>query len=155
MRGKKAPRRMIAPDAEYGSTVIAKFTNYVMERGKKSVAQGIVYGALGRVREQSKRDPLEVFAQAVKNVAPALEVRSKRVGGGNYQVPFPVRGERRQSLAFRWILGAARARKGKPMEARLAEELLAAAAGEGAAVKKRQDVQRMAEANRAFAHFAW
>ncbi|MBI2482781.1 30S ribosomal protein S7 [Candidatus Uhrbacteria bacterium] len=155
MRGKPAIRRDILPDPKYGSVVIAKFTNYVMHDGKKSVAQGIVYGAFDRIKEQSQRDPLEVFAGAMKNVAPAMEVKSKRVGGANYQVPFPVRGERRQALAFRWLLEAARGRKGKPMGERLAEELLAASNNEGAAVKKRMDVQRMAESNRAFAHFAW
>ncbi|MDO8598631.1 MAG: 30S ribosomal protein S7 [bacterium] len=155
MRGKKATRRDIAPDPKYGSVVLAKFTNYVMERGKKNTAQAIVYGTLGRIQEQVKSDPLEVFANAVKNVAPAMEVKSKRVGGANYQVPFPVRGERRQALAFRWLIGAARSRKGKPMAEKLAEELIAASNNEGAAVKKRMDVARMAEANRAFAHFAW
>jgi len=155
MRHKKAPRRDIAPDAKYGSVVLAKFTNYIMERGKKNTAQAIVYGTLERIQEQAKHDPLEVFANAVKNVAPAMEVKSKRVGGANYQVPFPVRGERRQALAFRWLIGAARAKKGKPMVEKLAEELIAASNNEGAAVKKRTDVARMADANRAFAHFAW
>jgi small subunit ribosomal protein S7 len=155
MRHKPAPRRVIAPDPKYGSVALAKFTNYVMERGKKSLARAIVYGAFDRIQAQAKRDPLEVFAAAVKNVAPAMEVKSKRVGGANYQVPFPVRGDRRQALAFRWLLGAARSRKGKPMADKLSEELLAASNNEGAAVKKRMDVQRMAEANRAFAHFAW
>lgn len=148
-------RRDILPDPTYGSVVIAKFTNYVMHDGKKSTAQSIVYGAFDRIKEQAQKDPLEVFAAAMKNVAPAMEVKSKRVGGANYQVPFPVRGERRQALAFRWLLEAARGRKGKPMREKLADELLAASNSEGAAVKKRMDVQRMAESNRAFAHFAW
>ncbi|MDO8463094.1 MAG: 30S ribosomal protein S7 [bacterium] len=155
MRGKQAPRRSITPDPKYGSVTLAKFTNYIMKRGKKTVAQGIVYAAFEDVAKRSEQDPLDVFARALKNVAPAMEVRSKRVGGANYQVPFPVRGDRRQSLAFRWLLGATRQRKGKSMAARLADELLAASQGEGAAVKKRQDVQRMADSNRAFAHFAW
>lgn len=155
MRGKQAPRRTIAADPQYGSIVIAKFINYVMRGGKKSIAQGIVYEALGSVAAKSGKDPVEVFNTAFKNVAPAMEVRSKRVGGANYQVPFPVRGDRRQSLAFRWILAASRLRKGTTMAKKLAEELLAASEGEGAAVRKRQDVQRMAESNRAFAHFAW
>lgn len=155
MRHKQAIRRVIAPDPKYGSVALAKFTNYVMYGGKKSTAQAIVYGALDRIQTQAKRDPLEVFAAAVKNVAPAMEVKSKRVGGANYQVPFPVRGERRQALAFRWLLGAARGQKGKPMAEKLAGELLAASNNEGIAVKKRMDVARMAEANRAFAHFAW
>jgi small subunit ribosomal protein S7 len=155
MRHKPAPRRIILPDAKYGSVAIAKFTNYLMFGGKKTTAQGIVYDAFDRIRSETQQDPLEVFATAVKNVAPAMEVKSKRVGGANYQVPFPVRGDRRQALAFRWLLGAARSRKGKPMAEKLAEELVSAAKNEGIAVKKRMDVQRMAEANRAFAHFAW
>ncbi|MFH1430566.1 MAG: 30S ribosomal protein S7 [Candidatus Uhrbacteria bacterium] len=155
MRGKKASKRIIAVDAKYSSVVIAKFVNYLMYDGKKSIAQGVVYSALDMVSKRSERDALEVFAQAIKNIAPAMEVRSKRVGGANYQVPFPVRGDRRQSLAFRWLLGASRARKGKAMAERLADELLAASEGEGAAVRKRQDMQRMADSNRAFAHFAW
>ena len=155
MRHKKAPRRDIVPDPRHGSVVLAKFTNYVMRDGKKSTAQGIVYGTFDRIQEVAKRDPLEVFAAAIKNVAPAMEVKSKRVGGANYQVPFPVRGERKQALAFRWLLEAARSKKGKPMVEKLAEELIAASNNEGTAVKKRTDVQRMADANRAFAHFAW
>lgn len=155
MRHKPAPRRVIAPDPKYGSVVLAKFTNYVMRRGKKSLAQSIVYTALDAVRERTGKDPMDVFAAAMKNVAPAMEVRSKRVGGANYQVPFPVRGDRKQALGFRWMLTAAKLRKGTSMAAKLADELIAASAGEGAAAKKRQDVQRMAEANRAFAHFAW
>ncbi|MDP3771668.1 MAG: 30S ribosomal protein S7 [bacterium] len=155
MRHKQAIRRIIAPDPKYGSVVLAKFTNYLMEGGKKNTAQRIVYGAFEHIQEEAKRDPLEVFAAAIKNVAPAMEVKSKRVGGANYQVPFPVRGERRQALAFRWLIEAARSRKGKPMVEKLTEELLAASNNEGVAVKKRMDVARMAEANRAFAHFAW
>lgn len=155
MRHKQAPRRQTAPDPKHHSVVIAKFTNYLMYGGKKSTAQRIVYGAFDRIQQSGAQDPLEVFALAVKNVAPVTEVKSKRVGGANYQVPFPVRGERRQALAFRWLLAAARSRKGKPMVEKLAEELLAASKGEGIAVKKRMDVARMAEANRAFAHFAW
>lgn len=155
MRHKQAPRRVIPADPVYGSTTIAKFTNYVMRGGKKSVAERIVYAALTTVGEKSKENPSDVFTRAVKNVAPGMEVRSKRVGGANYQVPFPVRGDRRQALAFRWLLAASRLRKGHSMAEKLSEELLAAANNDGAAVKKRQDVQRMAEANRAFAHFAW
>mgnify|MGYP001602213812 CR=1 FL=1 len=155
MRHKPATRRDIAPDAKHGSVAIAKFINYIMEGGKKATAQRIVYSAFDQIREETKQDPIEVFALAIKNVAPAMEVKSKRVGGANYQVPFPVRGDRKQALAFRWLIGAARSRKGKAMAARLAEELSAAAKNEGVAVKKRMDVARMAEANRAFAHFAW
>ena len=154
MRGKQAPKRNIAPDPKYGSPIVAKLMNYVMHDGKKSIAQTIVYGALEHVREKTKSDPIEVLNNAIKNVSPALEVKSRRVGGANYQVPIPVRGERRLSLAFRWIIGGARAKKGRPMLVKLGDELIAAANNEGEAVKKKMDVQRMAEANRAFAHFA-
>lgn len=125
-----------------------------MESGKRAVAQRIVYGAFAIMEEKNKQNPLETFDTAIKNVAPSLEVKSRRVGGANYQIPIPVRGERRFMLACRWIIDAAHAKKGRPMHEKLAEELLAAAGGTGDAVKKRQDVQRMAEANRAFAHFA-
>src|SRR3989338_5690568 len=154
MRGKAAPKRNLAPDAKYGSILVAKLVNYVMESGKKSIARGIVYDAFDIIATETKQDPLEVFDTAIKNVTPAVEVKSKRVGGANYQVPMPVRGDRRYALAYRWILEAARGKKGKPMAEKLAEELMLAAKGEGEAVKKKLDVQRMAEANRAFAHFA-
>lgn len=154
MRGGKTTRRTIAPDPRFGSTDIAKFINYIMERGKKSVAQGVVYGALEEISNRTKGDPLEVLELAIKNVAPNIEVRSRRVGGANYQVPVPVAPNRRTALAYRWIITAARKRKGKPMYLKLAEELMAASREEGDAVKKRQDVQRMAESNKAFAHFA-
>mgnify|MGYP000511691638 CR=1 FL=1 len=154
MRGKQAPKRDIIPDPKFGSVVVAKFINTTMYDGKKSVAQKVVYAALDTVSETLKADPFEVFETAMKNVSPALEVKSKRVGGSNYQIPIPVRGERRQALAFRWILAAARARKGRSMAEKLAAEFMDASKNEGAAVKKKMDVQRMAEANRAFAHFA-
>lgn len=154
MRGKQSPRREIVPDPKYRSTLIAKFINHIMQRGKKSVAQGIVYGAFDIVKEKSKQDPLTVFDAAMKNVAPILEVKSKRVGGANYQVPIEVRGERRIALAMRWIIDAAAGKKGKPMKIKLAAELMEASMNQGDAVKKRADVHRMAEANRAFAHFA-
>jgi len=154
MRGKQAPKREINPDPKFRRTDIAKFINYVMERGKKSVAQRIVYGAFDIVKEKSKKEPVEIFEEAMKNVGPSVEVKSRRVGGANYQVPIPVRGERRFALGVKWIIGAAAGRKGKPMVQKLAEELLMAAQGEGDAVKKRNDVHRMAEANKAFAHFA-
>lgn len=154
MRHKKVPKRTIAPDIKYSNTEVAKLINYVMRRGKKSTAQNIVYSAFERVKEVSKADPVKVFDEAIKNVGPLLEVRSKRVGGANYQVPYPVRVERRFYLAVYWIINAAKARKGVPMAIKLAEELMSAAKGEGAAVKKRQDVHRMAESNKAFAHFA-
>lgn len=146
--------REITPDPRYGSEKIAKFTNYIMERGKKSVAQSIVYGAFDIIAEKTKKEPLEVFEAALKEITPALEVRSRRVGGANYQVPMPVRGNRKQALAFRWLIAAAKSKKGRPMAQKLANEIMAAAEGEGDAVRKKTDVHRMAESNRAFAHFA-
>lgn len=154
MRGKSATLRVIAPDAKYGNVQVAKLINYVMESGKKTVAQDIVYTAFNIISEKTKSDPVEVFENALKNTMPSLEVKSKRVGGANYQIPLPVRGERRLALSFRWLLLSTRAKKGRPMAQKLADELMAAAKGEGDAVKKKQDVQRMAEANKAFAHFA-
>ncbi|MBF8280323.1 MAG: rpsG [Candidatus Magasanikbacteria bacterium] len=154
MRGKQAPKREINPDPKFRRTDIAKLINYVMQRGKKSVAQKIVYGAFEIVKEKSKKEPVEIFEEAMKNVGPSVEVKSRRVGGANYQVPIPVRGERRFALGVKWIIRAAANRHGKPMVQKLAEELLMAANGEGDAVKKRNDVHRMAEANKAFAHFA-
>ncbi|MEW6611071.1 MAG: 30S ribosomal protein S7 [Patescibacteria group bacterium] len=153
MRGKKAPKRKIAPDPTYGSVAIAKFINYLMRRGKKSVARKVLYRTFDAL-QATGADPLTIFDTAMKNVGPALEVRPRRIGGANYQIPFPVNPDRRNTLAFRWILNAARVRKGKPMHIKLMEELQEAAKGEGAAVKKKMDMQRMAEANRAFAHFA-
>jgi small subunit ribosomal protein S7 len=135
---------------------VEKFINSVMWDGKKSTARKVVYDALELIKEKSKvEDPIEVFESAIRNVGPAMEIRSRRVGGANYQVPREVRPERKQALAFRWILLAARGGKGKPMAQRLAEELIAAANNEGVAIKKREDTHRMAEANKAFAHFAW
>jgi small subunit ribosomal protein S7 len=155
MRHKKAPKRQILPDFKYQRADLAKFINYIMERGKKSVAEQIVYQALERIKEITKEEnPIKVFDEAIKNVAPVVSVKSKRVGGANYQIPFPVPPERRFVLASRWLIEAARAHKGKPMAEKLADELMAAAKGEGPAVKKKMDVHRMAEANRAFAHFA-
>ena len=154
MRGKQAKKRKIASDPKYNSLAIAKFTNYIMRRGKKSVARRVVYGALDILEEKVKKDALDVFDQAIKNVSPLVEVKSRRIGGANYQVPIQVRAERRLTLAFRWLIEAAKAKKGKPMSERLAMELIDAYNKQGAAVKKREDVHRMAEANRAFAHFA-
>ena len=154
MRGKKAPKRKINPDPKYNRTDIAKFINYIMKCGKKTVAQKIVYGAFEIIKAKAGKDPLQIFDQAMKKVGPTVEVRGKRVGGANYQVPFPVRDERRLTLATRWILDAARKLKGKPMAEKLASVLMDSAKGEGPAVKKREDVHRMAEANKAFAHFA-
>lgn len=154
MRGKQAPKRVIAPDPKFHNLAIAKLINKIMERGKKTVAQSIVYGCFEIIANVTKKDPLEIFDLALKNVSPVLEVKSRRVGGANYQVPMPVSGDRKLTLAYRWILEAARHKKGKPMAKKLAEELMAAAKGEGDSIKKRDDVHRMAEANKAFAHFA-
>ncbi|MBU4217286.1 30S ribosomal protein S7 [Candidatus Parcubacteria bacterium] len=154
MRGKQAPKREIEGDIKYNDTDISKFINYIMQRGKKTVAQGIVYDAFEIIKDKTKQDPRHVFNKALKKIMPLLEVRGKRVGGANYQVPFQVRGERRFSLGCNWLIEAAKDRKGKPMNVKLADEILAASAGEGAAVRKREAVHRMAEANKAFAHFA-
>jgi len=153
MRGK-TPKRKITPDPKYSNAIVAKFINYVMRRGKKSIAQQIVYDSFEEIAKTTKKDPIEIFDTAFRNVAPEVEVRSRRVGGANYQIPTPVSPERKQALAFRWLLTAARSRKGAPISRRLADELIAAYNREGAAIKKREDTYRMAEANRAFAHFA-
>lgn len=156
MRRKVKNRNMVGPDSRYNSTKIEKFVNYVMKDGKKHVARKIVYTALDELKEKTKAEnPAEIFENAIKNVGPLMEVRSRRVGGANYQVPREVRPERRLALAFRWILDAAAAKKGMPMHKRLADELMSASNNEGAAVKKREDTHRMAESNKAFAHFAW
>ncbi len=154
MRGKPVKKRDILPDPKYGNLVLAKFINHVMKGGKKTTAQGVVYRALEVVSEMTKKDPLKVFEEAMKNVQPQVEVRSRRVGGANYQVPMPVRGERQVALSFRWIIDAARSKKGQPMHQRLATILIDAQQGLGDAIKKRDDMHRMAEANKAFAHFA-
>jgi small subunit ribosomal protein S7 len=154
MRGKSAIKRDLAPDSKYGSVLVAKLINYVMRDGKKSIAEKVVYDCLDIVGTETKQSPLDVFDEALKNITPTVEVKSKRVGGANYQVPMPVRGDRRYALAYRWLLVAARGKKGRPMSEKLAGELMSAAKNEGEAVKKRADVQRMAEANRAFAHLA-
>ena len=154
-RRHKAEKREIIPDAKYGDVVVAKFMNTIMYEGKKSVAEQIVYGALDGIESKVKGDPLAVFKQALENVAPAVEVRSRRVGGATYQVPVEVRIDRRQALAIRWIITAARERNDKTMIDRLSSELLDAANNRGNAVKKREDTHRMAEANRAFSHYRW
>ena len=154
-RRHSAEKREIIPDAKYGDIVVAKFMNTIMYEGKKSVAERIVYGALDSVEAKAKSDPLAVFKQALENVAPAVEVRSRRVGGATYQVPVEVRSVRRQALGIRWIIIAARERSEKTMTERLSAELLDASNGRGNAVKKREDVHRMAEANRAFSHYRW
>ncbi len=152
---KKRVNRNIAPDPVYGSVLVSKFMNNIMEKGKKSTARKIVYGAFDIMKEKTKKDPVEVFETALKNASPLLEIKPKRVGGATYQVPVEVKGGRKMALAMRWIINAAYSKKGKPMKEKLAEELMAAMKNEGAAVKKKEDTHRMAEANRAFAHFAW
>ena len=154
MRGKQAPKRKILPDPKYQNPILAKFINTIMRKGKKTVAQQNVYGAFALIQERTKQEPLVVFEQAMKNITPLVEVKSRRVGGANYQIPIPVRVERRQALAFRWLIIGAAQRKGKPMADKLATELIEASQNQGFAVKKRADIHRMAEANRAFAHFA-
>ena len=154
MRKKRVYKKYYQADIMHGRIELGRFINYVMRDGKKSTAERLVYDAFDKVKAVTKEDPLKVFEKALENVSPLLEVASKRVGGANYQVPREVRPERRFILAIRWIIGAARAKKGKPMAEKLAEELMAAAKNEGSAIKKKQDMHRMAEANRAFAHFA-
>ncbi|MCX8503356.1 MAG: 30S ribosomal protein S7 [Beijerinckiaceae bacterium] len=154
-RRHKAEKREVIPDAKYGNLIVAKFMNSVMYDGKKSIAEQIVYGALDIVEAKLKSDPLAVFKQALENVAPAIEVRSRRVGGATYQVPVEVRFDRRQALAIRWLITAARARNDKTMVDRLSAELIDASNNRGNAVKKREDTHRMAEANRAFSHYRW
>src|SRR3989344_5627397 len=143
MRGKQAPKRKIQPDSKYNRQDVGKFINYIMQRGKKTVAKNIVYGAFDIIQEKTKKNGLQIFEQAMKKVGPTVEVRGKRVGGANYQVPFPVRDDRRITLASRWIIGAAQAVKGKPMAEKLAQVLMDSARGEGPAIKKREDVHRM------------
>ncbi len=156
MRRKTKAKKRQEPDPIYQSELVEKFTNHLMYDGKKATARRVVYTALEDIKAKTKgEDPLKVMETAIKNVSPVVEVRSRRVGGATYQVPREVRPSRRLALAFRWILLASRTKKGKPMAQKLAEEILAASRNEGAAVKKREDTHKMAEANRAFAHFAW
>ncbi len=154
-RRHSAEKREVIPDAKFGDLVLAKFMNSIMYDGKKSAAEAIVYGAFDIMQSKAKADPLPMFKQALENVAPAIEVRSRRVGGATYQVPVEVRMERRQALAIRWIIAAARGRNDKTMVDRLSAELMDAANNRGNAVKKREDTHRMAEANRAFSHYRW
>lgn len=156
MRRKVKNRKKASADPVYNSPKVAKFVNYVMEAGKKETARKIVYGAFTALKEKTKvENPLEVFDTALKNVTPLMEVRSRRVGGANYQVPVEVRPARRTLLSMNWLIDAARGKKGKPMHMKLADEIIAASKNEGDAVKKRENVHKMAEANKAFAHFAW
>jgi small subunit ribosomal protein S7 len=147
-------KHIIAPDRVYNDVAISQFINKVMKRGKKATAQKIVYGAFAIIKEKTKKEPLEVFRQAIENASPLLEVKPKRIGGATYQVPMEVRGERKLALATKWILDGARSKKGKPMAEKLSQELIDAANNEGIALKKKADTHRMAEANKAFAHFA-
>jgi small subunit ribosomal protein S7 len=154
-RRRRADKREIVPDAKFGDLVLAKFMNSLMYDGKKSAAEGIIYGAFDVIQSKTKQDPLIVFHEALRNVSPALEVRSRRVGGATYQVPVEVRTERSRSLAIRWLIIAARGRNEPTMTGRLSGELLDAANNRGNAVKKREDTHKMADANRAFSHYRW
>lgn len=156
MRRKLNIKREIKPDITFNSVKLGKFTNYIMESGKKNIARAIVADCMNEIKEKAKvENPLEVFELALKNTMPAMEVRSRRVGGANYQVPREVRPERRSALSMKWIVEAARGKKGKPIAEKLAEEIIAASKNEGEAIKKRENMHKMAEANKAFAHFAW
>jgi small subunit ribosomal protein S7 len=155
MRRKIKKKTELKPDFKYNSLDVEKFTNYIMKDGKKSIARNVVYSALDEIAKQTKKKPIEVFETALKNTTPLLEVRSRRVGGANYQVPRPVAENRGISLAMRWVIQAARAKKGQAMYKKLSQELILASKKEGDAIKKRENTHRMAEANKAFAHFAW
>lgn len=154
-RRRRAVRREVSEDAKYGSVELSRFINYVMKNGKKTVAQRVVYAALDLVSQETKREPIEVFSQALENSRPLLEVKPRRVGGATYQVPIEVRPERSEALAMRWLITSARARGNVAMANKLAQELMDAARSEGAAVKRKDDLHRMAEANRAFVHYRW
>jgi small subunit ribosomal protein S7 len=154
-RRHRAEKREVNPDPKFNDLVVSKFMNSIMKQGKKSVAERIVYGALDRMQSKARSNPVQLFHQALENVMPAVEVRSRRVGGATYQVPVEVRNERRQALAIRWLITAARGRNENTMEERLSAELLDAANNRGTAVKKREDTHKMAEANRAFSHYRW
>ena len=154
-RRRRAERRLCAPDARYNSVELSRFINRVMTKGKKSLAQRIVYGALDTVAQETKREPMEIFNKALENAKPLLEVKPRRVGGATYQVPIEVSPNRSESLAIRWLITAARTRRNMPMIRRLALELIDAARAEGTAVKRKEDLHRMADANRAFAHYKW
>lgn len=155
MRRKRKFQREIPADFKYDSLLIQKFINYMMRKGKKSVAQKIVYGALDNIKEKTKQNPLDIVEKSIKNASPLLELKSRRIGGANYQVPVEVSPRRQTTLAMRWIIKAAESKKGKSMIDKLSEELILASKNEGAAIKKKIDTHKMAEANRAFAHFVW
>jgi len=155
MRRKKGKKREIPPDPVYGNVQVAKFINYVMRKGKKNLARKIVYGAFEIIKEKTKKEPLEIFEKALENAAPSMEVRPRRIGGATYQVPIEVKAERGRALAMRWIVQIAKQKKGKPMQEKLAQELINAANNTGEVIKKKENLHKLAEANRAFAHFAW
>jgi small subunit ribosomal protein S7 len=154
-RRREVPKRKAAPDPKYGDRTVAKFVNCLMKQGKKSVAEGILYGSFELIEYRLKEEPIRIFKKALDNVKPNLEVKSRRVGGSTYQVPIEIRGERRTALAFRWLILHARKRHEKTMAEKLAGELMDAAAGRGASIKKKEDTHKMAEANKAFAHYRW
>jgi small subunit ribosomal protein S7 len=155
MRKKRSIRRRVIPDPKFGDVLISRFVNSVLKHGKKNIARNIVYSALEQIGQKTEKNPLDIFKKAVDNASPLIEVRARRVGGATYQVPTEVRLERRTALAIRWLINYAQERSDKSMSQKLAAELLAASSGEGGAVKKKDDVHRMAEANKAFAHFRW
>ncbi|OGZ58772.1 MAG: 30S ribosomal protein S7 [Candidatus Spechtbacteria bacterium RIFCSPHIGHO2_02_FULL_43_15b] len=155
MRRKPAPKRTLMPDHKYNNVVVSRLINYVMWDGKKSVARDVIYDAFDIIAEKTKQEPLDVFDEAIKNTSPMLEVKSRRIGGANYQVPKQVKGDRRLNLSLRWMIQAARSRKGATMAVKLAEEIISASKNEGEAVKKKENTHKMAHANRAFAHFSW
>ena len=154
-RKKQAPKKISYPDPKYGSLALAKFINFVMYDGKKTTAEKIIYSALDRIKVKTKEDPIKIFNDAINNIRPNLEVRSRRVGGATYQVPVEVKNKRSQTLALRWLLAATRKRKNKTMSEKLLNELMDAAQNKGAAIKKREDTHKMAESNKAFAHYRW
>jgi small subunit ribosomal protein S7 len=155
MRKKRATKRIVSPDPKFNDVLVARFVNSILQQGKKHLARKILYDAMSLIEQKTKNNPLDVFKKAVDNVSPMIEVKARRVGGATYQVPTEVRPERRTALAIRWLISNAKERSEKSMSQKLASELLAAFAGEGGAIKKKDDVHRMAEANKAFAHFRW
>ena len=155
MRRRRQIKRVILPDPKFNNPIVARFINYIMWDGEKSVARKVVYDAFDIVAKKTKKEPLDIFDEAIKNTSPLLEVKSKRIGGANYQVPRQVKGDRRLTLSLRWMILAARSRKGQRMAEKLAEELIQASQNTGASVRKKDDTHRMAQANRAFAHFGW
>tara|TARA_Y100000590_G_scaffold325356_1_gene369113 strand:+ start:54 stop:524 length:471 start_codon:yes stop_codon:yes gene_type:complete len=154
-RKRKAPKKVFYPDAKYGSLVLAKFINFIMYDGKKATAEKIIYNTLDKIKEKTKEDPIKIFNDAIGNIRPNLEVRSRRVGGATYQVPVEVRAKRSQTLALRWLLEATRKRKNKTMSDKLLNEIIDASKNRGSAIKKREDTHKMAESNKAFAHYRW